>query len=129
MEIRVKMEQFHGSTKGTHIIADIIGIINPKKYDSIEIMQTILHSAAKKAKLTVIGENWEKFSPQGVSGFLFLSESHISIHYTPEHNFMWADCFTCSSGDGAEEAMNYILSKIKHNKSKTKIVKIDRTIK
>ena len=87
------MSDFKGSTVGVHVIADIVGIVNVKKYDNIEIMQRILHGAAKKAKLNVLGENWEKFQPQGLSGFLFLSESHISIHYTPEHNFMWIDVF------------------------------------
>jgi len=123
------MKEFKGSTVGKHVIADIVGIKNSKKYDSIEVMQKILHGAAKRAKLTVIGENWEKFLPQGLSGFLFLSESHISIHYTPEHSFCWADSFTCSAGDGAEVAMKYILSKIKHDSEKTKIQIIDRTIK
>lgn len=122
------MDKFHGSTIGTHVVSDIVGIKNSKKYDSIETMQKILHGAAKKAKLTVIGENWEKFQPQGLSGFLFLSESHISIHYTPEHSFLWADCFTCSSGKGAEIAMQYILKKIKHDGERTKTQIIDRTI-
>jgi len=122
------MTEFKGSTVGTHVIADIVGIVNPKKYDNMEVMQKILHDAAKKAKLTVIGENWEKFQPQGLSGFLFLSESHISVHYTPEHNFCWVDSFTCSAGKGAQIAMDHILKKIKHDKENTKVVVLDRTI-
>ena len=122
------MQQFKGSTVGKHVIADVVGIKNAKKYDSIEVMQKILHGAAKKGKLNVLGENWEKFQPQGLSGFLFLSESHISIHYTPEYNFCWIDAFTCSGGPGAVVAMTHILSKIKHDKEKTKIQIIDRTI-
>ena len=53
------MSEFKGSTIGTHVTADIVGIVSPKKYDNMEVMQKILHGAAKKAKLTVIGENWE----------------------------------------------------------------------
>ena len=123
------MQEFKGSTIGKHVIADIIGIKNPKNYDSIETMQKVLHESAKRAKLTVLGENWKKFQPQGLSGFLFLSESHISIHFTPEHNFMWVDVFACSGGNGANIAMDYICKKIKHDKEKTKIQTIDRTIK
>ncbi len=122
------MEEFKGSTVGVHIIIDMVGIINSKKYDNIEVMQKILHGSAKKGKLTVIGEEWEKFLPQGLSGFLFLSQSHISVHYTPEHQFCWIDIFTCSSGPGAQLAADYILKKIKHNKENTKIIHIDRTI-
>jgi S-adenosylmethionine decarboxylase len=123
------MSEFKGSTIGTHCIIDLVGIVNPNHYDKIEVMQNILHGAAKKGKLTVLGENWEKFSPQGLSGFLFLSESHISVHFTPEHGFMWLDVFTCSEGDGAKKAVNHILKKIKHNTEKTNILYLDRTIK
>lgn len=122
------MEKFKGSTVGTHSIADVVGIKNPKSLDSIEVMQKILHSAAKKAKLTVLGENWEKFQPQGLSGFLFLSESHISIHFSPEHSFMWIDVFTCSGGNGAKIAIEFICKKIKADMKKTKIVHLNRTI-
>jgi S-adenosylmethionine decarboxylase len=122
------MSEFVGSTVGTHVIIDMIGIKNSKKYDNIEVMQKILHESAKKAGLNVLGENWEKFFPQGLSGFLFLSESHISIHYTPEHNFAWIDIFTCSGNGGAEMAAKNICKRIKHDKEKTKIQIIDRTI-
>jgi S-adenosylmethionine decarboxylase proenzyme len=129
MQKMEKKQDFSGSTVGKHVIADAVGIKNPKRIDSLEVMQKILHDAAKKAKLTVIGENWEKFQPQGLSGFLFLSESHISIHYSPEHAFMWIDAFTCSGGDGAEVAMKYVCKKIGADMKKTKIMYMDRTIK
>lgn len=110
------------------MIGDLVGIKNAKKWDSIEKLQDVLHKAAKTGKLTVLGENWEKFNPQGVSGFLFLSESHIAIHLTPEHSFAWCDVFTCSKGDGAQKAMSYIVRRLKPNLEKSKITNLDRTI-
>lgn len=123
------MEKFKGSEVGTHVIADVVGIKKPFKYDSIEAMQTIFHAAAKKAKMHVIAENWKKFEPQGLSGVLFLSESHLSIHYSPEHGFAWIDSFTCGKEGSAKVAIEFICKKLNPDFSKTKIINMDRTIK
>lgn len=116
-----------GSIKGTHSIGDLVGIKNPKKFDNIEIMQKILHGAARKAKLNVLGENWEKFQPQGLSGFLFLSESHISVHFSPEHRSAWIDSFTCSGGDGSKIAIEHIVKSLKPDLAKSRITHLDRS--
>lgn len=123
------MEKFKGSEVGTHVIADIIGIKNPFKLDSIEKMQEIFHAAAKKAKMHVIAENWKKFEPQGLSGVLFLSESHLSIHFSPEHAFAWVDSFTCGNEGSAKVAVEYICKQMKPDMKRTKIEHKDRTIK
>jgi S-adenosylmethionine decarboxylase len=35
----------------------------------------------------------------GVSGFVVIAESHLSIHTYPEHRFLWADIFSCRDFD------------------------------
>ena len=35
----------------------------------------------------------------GVTGFVLIAESHISIHTFPEHNFVWVDVFSCKGFD------------------------------
>ena len=116
-----------GSTYGSHSIGDLAGIPNAYKWDSIEAMQKLLHGAAKKAGVTILGENWERFLPQGTSGFLFLSESHISIHLSPEHSTCWVDAFTCGKGGGDSVAMEYIIKKMKPNMSISTLQYIDRS--
>lgn len=123
------MEKFKGSEVGTHVIADVVGIKNPYKFDSVEVMQKLFHEAAHKAGMNVIAENWKKFEPQGLSGVLFLSESHLSIHFSPEHGFAWVDSFTCGNEGSAKVAVEYICRKLRHDDKKTKIVYMDRTIK
>ena len=123
------MEKFKGSEVGTHVIADIVGIKEPFKFDSVDVMQKLFHQAARKAKMKVIAENWKKFEPQGLSGVLFLSESHLSIHYSPEHGFAWVDSFTCGKEGSARVAVEYLCKKLKHDPEKTKILYLDRTIK
>lgn len=123
------MEKFKGSEVGTHVIADVVGIKSPFKFDSIEKMQEVFHAAAKKAKMHVIAENWKKFEPQGLSGVLFLAESHLSIHFSPEHSFAWIDSFTCGKEGSAKVAIEHICKTLKPDMSKTKITYMDRTIK
>src|SRR5213593_109811 len=43
----------------------------------------------------------------GLSGFVLIAESHISIHTFPEKNFITADIFSCKSFD-AEFAASYL---------------------
>ena len=50
------------------------------------------------------GGGWDK---GGLTGFVFLAESHISIHTFPDHGFFTADVYTCSEFD-AEKASKKI---------------------
>jgi S-adenosylmethionine decarboxylase len=35
----------------------------------------------------------------GISGFVLIAESHISLHTFPEHGYLWVDVFSCKSFD------------------------------
>lgn len=35
----------------------------------------------------------------GVTGFVVIAESHLSIHTWPEHGVLWADIFSCRDFD------------------------------
>ncbi len=37
----------------------------------------------------------------GVSGFVLIAESHISIHTFPEHRYVWVDIFSCKGFDAS----------------------------
>jgi len=41
----------------------------------------------------------EKPEDWGVSGFVLIAESHISIHTFPEHGYIWVDIFSCKGFD------------------------------
>ena len=38
---------------------------------------------------------FHKFAPQGVSGVVIISESHLTIHSFPEHGYASIDVYTC----------------------------------
>jgi len=52
--------------------------------------------AARKAGLTVVGECFFQFEPQGVTGTVLLAESHIAIHTWPESGFVTVDVYVCN---------------------------------
>jgi S-adenosylmethionine decarboxylase len=93
-------------TVGAHVLADFWGC-QFEKLDDAELLMNSLRQAAKVAKMTILGEESFKFNPQGFTGILLLSESHISIHTYPEQGYAAVDVYTC--GDGmTEKAIDYL---------------------
>ena len=84
-------------TVGAHVLADFWGC-QFEKLDDAELLMNSLRQAAKSAKMTILGEESFKFSPQGFTGLLLLSESHISIHTYPERGYAAIDVYTCGGG-------------------------------
>lgn len=75
--------------------------------DSKEI-EKILVEAAKVSNSTVLKIVVHKFEPQGLTGFVLLAESHISIHTWPEWNLVAVDIFTCGSKAMPQKAFDYL---------------------
>jgi S-adenosylmethionine decarboxylase len=60
-------------------------------------IKAVLRSAALACNLHVLKEDLHQFNPQGITGYVLLSESHISIHTWPEEQFAIIDILSCSS--------------------------------
>jgi S-adenosylmethionine decarboxylase len=58
-----------------------------------------LRLAAKSCGLHVVQEGIHRFRPQGVTGYVLLRESHISVHTWPESGFALADILSCVAVD------------------------------
>ncbi|MGE5583076.1 MAG: adenosylmethionine decarboxylase [Bacillota bacterium] len=84
-------------TVGAHVLADFWGC-QFEKLDDAELLMRSLRQAAINAKMTILGEKSYKFDPQGFTGLLLLSESHISIHTYPERGYAAIDVYTCGGG-------------------------------
>ena len=76
-----------------HIIADITSE-DPKVLDDQEMILEALTLAAKAANANILKIAAHKFEPQGVTAFLLLSESHVSIHTWPELSKAAVDIYT-----------------------------------
>jgi S-adenosylmethionine decarboxylase len=62
-------------------------------------IEEILHLVVDELKLSKVNAAFKQFHPVGVTGFILLEESHISIHTWPEHNFAAVDVFSCQPFD------------------------------
>lgn len=99
------MEKF--STYGRHIAMDLRGV-NFDTLNDLTFLRTHMIEAAVRCGATVVGENFIPFQPQGVTGVLILSESHLSIHTYPEEGFAALDCYTCGTTVDPQIAMDYL---------------------
>lgn len=82
--------------EGTHLI---IEFRNCDVYPRGELLKSALVFAAEKARMEVLHSYFYDFTPQGSTAFVALSESHASIHTSPEDDYVAIDVFTCGLGD------------------------------
>ena len=105
---------------GTHVIAEFWGgkiIENPKK------IREFLVKAAKVSKNIPLGVKIHKFKPQGITGFILLAESHISIHTWPEMNYIAIDIFSCGIHTEPLKGLDYLKKVFQPKKIKIKTLK------
>lgn len=92
---------------GRHILAEIYGCSHEMLNDKDYIEKTMVDSALK-AGAEIREVAFHKFSPQGVSGVVIISESHLTIHTWPELGYAAVDVFTCGDRINPWDACNYL---------------------
>ena len=85
-------------TMGRHVIAELWQCDFDKLNDMDFIEQTFV-DAALKSGAEVREVAFHNFAPQGVSGVVIISESHLTIHSFPEHGYASVDVYTCGDLD------------------------------
>ena len=93
--------------RGHHIIAEFRKC-TPEKLESIKLVKPILEKSVKESGLTKIYSKYHQFEPFGVTGFILLSESHVSIHTWPEKEYIAIDIFTCGPPEKAKKAFKIL---------------------
>jgi S-adenosylmethionine decarboxylase len=91
---------------GHHYIVEASGC-DPKIIKSVDKVQQILVKAAEIAEAQVWSISVNRFPPQGVSGVIVISESHISTHTWPEYGYVALDFYTCGNSGDPEKAVFY----------------------
>ena len=85
-------------TIGRHVISELWGcdltILN-----NVNQIEQIFVDAALRSGAEVREVTFHKFAPQGVSGVVIISESHLTIHSFPEHSYASIDVYTCGDLD------------------------------
>ncbi len=73
--------------------------------NDVEKLEASCLKVIKDSGATVVSQNFQRFEPQGISGFVVISESHFSIHTWPEHSYAAVDFFTCGASIDFEKAI------------------------
>lgn len=82
------------SALGRHILAEFYGC-TPEILNNTDSIKRDMVAAALEAGAEVRETVFHRFSPQGVSGVVVISESHLAIHTWPEFGYAAVDVFTC----------------------------------
>lgn len=93
---------------GTHLLVELREC-NPSILRSLEKVRSIMVSAAKDAKATIVDVSFHEFNPFGISGVVVIAESHLTIHTWPEYDYAAVDIFTCGDIIKPEVAASYLI--------------------
>lgn len=110
-----------------HIVADLYDIKNVEFYDKIENMRDLIHAAAKKAGMNIVGEAFKQFEPSGSSGVILLAESHLTYHLWHREKIITLDVYTCGEEGDPQIALDHIIESLKPDIEKSKIIHLDRS--
>jgi S-adenosylmethionine decarboxylase len=95
---------------GRHVLAEVYGC-RFETLNDIEQVREIMVNAALAAGADIREVCFHKFSPQGVSGVVVISESHLAIHTWPELGYAAVDVFTCGETVNPWDACKYLSEK------------------
>lgn len=104
---------------GTHFLIEFFGC-DEKQIDDMKFWKSILEGGVTKAGLPILDSNFYRFNPNGITGFLLLASSHISVHTWPEYNYVACDVFSCSPYGKTKELVDFLIKKISHKKVEIK---------
>jgi len=107
---------------GRHVLAEIhdcdFDILNDLKKVEESMVNAALEAGAEVREFV-----FHKFSPQGVSGVVVISESHLAIHTWPELGYAAVDVFTCGESVDPWDACNYLTACFKAGRMDAKEIK------
>jgi S-adenosylmethionine decarboxylase proenzyme len=109
----------NSNPNGVHYLIDFFGC-DEEQINSVDFWKKVLPESLRGSSMTILNSFFYKFEPQGVTGFLLLSASHISIHTWPEYGYVSCDLFSCSSEDESKKVMDYLVKNIKNSKAEIK---------
>jgi S-adenosylmethionine decarboxylase proenzyme len=118
---KIKNKSQDKQIKGGHYILDFFGC-DPEQLNSIKFWQENLTESANAAGMEILHNHFHEFTPQGITGFLLLSTSHISMHTWPEFGYVACDVFSCSDDNETRKAVDYLKKSINHKTCEVEFV-------
>jgi S-adenosylmethionine decarboxylase len=101
------------SPDGIHYLAEFFGCC-PHQINSPAFWDNVLSMAVDGGEIQILHRHFYQFEPHGVTGYVLLSASHISIHTWPEHGYVSCDVFSCGDEDETEAIFRRIEAAVRH---------------
>ncbi len=118
-------KRIFGVGVGRHLIVEMFEC-DPKALDSLETVKDALIDASVASNSTVVGFDFYRFKPHGISGYVLIAESHISIHTWPEFGYAAVDVFTCGEHTNPWKGLQVLKERFKAKK--VTIIEITRGV-
>ncbi len=97
---------------GRHFLLDIAEAPFDLLDDPVKI-EEVLVSTVRAMGAKVLGIHIHRLSPQGISGVVVISESHLTIHTWPELGEAAVDLFTCGDEAAAKDAVTALGARLR----------------
>lgn len=105
---------------GKHYLVELI-CCNPEKIKFVEGVKDTFLRSAEASQATILESFFYQFDPHGVSGVIFIAESHFSIHTWPEDKYAGVDILTCGEMY-PERAIEVLKNEFQAKEVKTDII-------
>lgn len=96
---------------GYHFILDLEGCEATLLNDKMRML-TLCEDLARILGTRVVQKGAHQFHPRGVTAYVVIAESHISIHTWPESGKAFLDVFTCRPNFDPERTLDFIMGKL-----------------
>jgi S-adenosylmethionine decarboxylase proenzyme len=127
---RARRERFFGGRlmDGIHLLGEWYGCpADTPVFTRAETLRDACLKAVEQAGLTVVGERFFQFQPQGVTGTVLLAESHLAIHTWPEAGFVTVDVYVCNyttdNSDKAERVFRALQEVLKPQRTRFQAIR------
>jgi S-adenosylmethionine decarboxylase len=82
---------------GIHLLGEWYGcsVDAPEMTRAADLRRACI-AAVEEVGLTIVGDRFHQFEPQGVTGAVILAESHLAIHTWPEMGSVTIDVYVCN---------------------------------
>jgi len=99
------------SPLGTHLLLDLAGAPFATLDDPAVVEAALVDTVAAMGA-HVLGVHLHRLEPQGISGVVVITESHLTIHTWPERGEAAVDLFTCGDPERARAAVAALVSRL-----------------
>ena len=116
----------NSSPDGVHYLVEFFGC-DKVQLDSVPFWEKLLTDSILGSDVNLLNSHFYQFTPHGVTGYLLLSASHISIHTWPEYEYVACDVFSCGDETETEKIVAHIKNNLPHRTDRSK--KLNRGFK